>query len=116
MRGNTANQKFIQWIQSPTGCDGGNIDGSIWFFGIEWGGNFHQIKPPTLSVDLKHRSIEGELRRNFPNAYPYNTKITKLYAAMLGYSADQYKEVFHATNMFAKDSDTYKGNIWELSG
>ncbi|MBY5980215.1 hypothetical protein [Ferrimonas balearica] len=109
------NPDFVKWIQTPTGCEGGNIDGAIWFFGLEWGGDSHQTQTPDLVINHEHPYVSGDYREVFPDDYQYNNKLTKLYAAMLGQPTEHYARVFHETRMFDSGSDTYKGNIYTLS-
>ncbi|WP_028111697.1 hypothetical protein [Ferrimonas kyonanensis] len=109
------NPDFVKWIQTPSGCDGGNINSSVWFFGLEWGGDAHQVQTPDLVINQEHPYVSGDYRKVFPDDYQYNNKLTKLYAAMLGQPTEHYASVFHATRMFDADSDTYKGNIYTLT-
>lgn len=111
------NQKIVDWLKSPLGCDGGNIDGSIWFFGLEYGGMEQSLSWLQDEAMQEHAHVGKDYRERFPNAFPYNTKLCKLYAAMLGRSLHDYSSVFEETYMFGRPgtvpaSDTYKGNIY----
>ena len=117
-----ASERFIDWIQTPIGCDGGNINGSTWFFGIEYGGSEKSLEwIDKDEIDRDHSFIGGTYRETFPDDYQYNTKLVKLYSSMLGVAIERYIDVFRVTNMFGECgeeqpvSDTYKGNMFTLA-
>ena len=103
--------KFKKWALSYSGCDGGNIAGTIWFCGIEFGGNesfdFSAIPEPPYVSDEQRKKFFG---------YQYNIKVAKLYAAICGEAQvaardkDKYKD-----ELFAKDSITFKMNLYPIS-
>jgi len=117
-----ASERFKEWIQTPIGCDGGNINGATWFFGIEYGGSEKSLEwIDKDKIDMDHSFIDGAYRENFPDAYQYNNKLVKLYSSILGIAIERYIDVFRITNMFGECgedepvSDTYKGNIFTLA-
>ena len=46
------NEKFKQFACSHYGCDGGNLDSSVWVCGLEWGTEFKDL------ADLE-KTMEG---------------------------------------------------------
>ncbi len=104
-------KSFEAWAKSFSGCDGGNLNGSIWFSGIEYGGSkLSDFIPLEDPIDMS----DEDVRKNYFN-YQYDRKVMKLYSSIIGRSAGDYREVFHFTNAFKNDSDVFKMNIYPLA-
>ena len=106
-----ADKNFSEWAKSFSGCDGGNISGSIWFCGIEFGGNdellnFQEISAPPY--------VNEEFRGRF-KTYQYNWKVLKIYSTLVGYDPSKYKKVYAASRAFDKESDTFKMNLYPIA-
>jgi hypothetical protein len=108
-----ANEEFEAWAKGPSGFDGGNLNGAVWFCGIEWGAGDSEDSLKFSSLDAAP-SVEGEARSSFLNPQ-YNWKLVKLYAAMLGYPPSQYGAVYKDTSAFSKESDTCKLNLYPIA-
>jgi len=104
---------FATWANSYSGCDGGNISGSIWFCGIEFGGGHIEEDLTYEPVDTPP-FVDEEYRGNF-KTYQYNWKILKLYSTILGYKPSEYKSIYEKMNPFYKTSDTFKMNLYPIA-
>src|SRR6266513_2843372 len=110
-----ARQDFEKWAKGFSGCDGGNLNGSVWFCGIEWGTG----KEHDLEIELK--GSVSEPPQNYESAdvnlqYPYNIKLMKLIAAMQGGSVANYRRVAYRTPFpFHRDSDFFKLNLFPVA-
>lgn len=108
-----ATEKFSKWALGYSGCDGGNIDGTIWFCGIEYGGNEDESKFEFTDVS-QPLDVPDEQRKNFLR-YQYNQKVAKIYAAICGEAVANYSDVASRDKIFAKDSRAFKMNLYPIS-
>lgn len=107
-----ATEDFTKWAMGFSGCDGGNINGTIWFCGIEFGGNetedkfaFNNISEPYLT---------DEQRKQFLS-YRYNINLAKLYAAVIGEEVMNYYQIALRDKLFDRNSCTFKINLYPIS-
>jgi hypothetical protein len=110
-----ATKKFQKWATGFSGCDGGNLHGSVWFCGIEWGtGKDHDLaKEMNLSVSEAPQIYEtpGEILN-----YPLGIKLIKLIAAMRGGAVQDYHQVaFETPFPFHRKSDYFKLNLFPVA-
>jgi hypothetical protein len=113
---------FAKWASGFSGCDGGNLRGSVWFCGIEWGaGQDHdlatELRHSVSSPPQLYESHEDVLRdRVSGKHYPCNVKLLKLIAAMRGQQVAEYRRVAQETPFpFHCDSDYFKLNLFPVA-
>jgi len=128
-----ANDLFISWASSFSGCDGGDIGSpnmpSIWYCGIEWGGGHENNKEKLLDilskpvasppegygdcVDKKgilHPSWKWNLD------YIFNWQAVKLLSVLLGGYVRDYKRFAEEVKPFTKGGSGYfKMNLYPLA-
>jgi hypothetical protein len=101
-------QDFEKWAKGYSGCDGGNLHGSVWFCGIEWGtGTDHDLKAElrdsVSEPPQKYRALQDVLRDPISGkSHPYGVRLIKLITAMrlpAGYSEPF---PFHRRSQFFK--------------
>jgi hypothetical protein len=67
--------RFETWGKGFSGCDGGNLHGSVWFCGIEWGaGKKHDLdKELNVSVSDPPQTYEApeDIVRDRDSGMPY---------------------------------------------
>ncbi len=107
--------QFEQWALGFSGCDGGNLSGSTWFCGIEWGtGKDHDIETEfSLSVTTPPQLYEtpSEILN-----YPLGIKLIKLITAMRGGQVHDYRHVaFETPYPFHRDSQYFKMNLFPIA-
>jgi hypothetical protein len=106
-------EQFSLWAKGYSGCDGGNIDGAIWFCGIEYGGNedeksfkFNDVSQP---MEIPDDEREGFLK------FQYNIKVAKIYTAILGEDVSRYFKTVLRDKLFAQESHAFKMNLYPIS-
>lgn len=108
-----ATEDFSRWAMGYSGCDGGNLGGSIWFCGIEYGGNEAEDKFQFADVSVPLDISDAERRKFF--VYQYNIKIAKLYSAIIGAEVSTYLQTALRDRLFAKESCCFKMNLYPIS-
>lgn len=107
---------FERWAASFAGCDGGNLAGSIWLCGLEWGGDItgedlrswirQPVEAPPASYTKDHRKE--------CLSYPYNLKAIKLFRALKGRDAETPAEFLDRERCFERDGDYFKLNLYPV--
>ena len=94
-------QDFEKWAEGFSGCDGGNLHGSMWFCGIEPGtGKEHDLETE-LTEDVseppqRYQTPENLLRDSMTGrSHPFGQKLIKLITAIRGGSVADYLRVAH---------------------
>jgi hypothetical protein len=108
-------QDFEKWAKGFSGCDGGNLSGSVWFCGIEWGaGEQHDLEKEVIESVSEPPQIYDT-----PDVilkYPYGIKLLKLITAMRGNAVSDYLNVADETPFpFHRDSDSFKLNLFPVA-
>ena len=110
--------KFERWAKSYSGCDGGNLKGSTWLCGIEWGmGLKHvleEIEEPVTKPPWLYKTPEDALGRP---TFPVNLAFFKLISAMRGRPVDDCKSVAYEKPFFPfhRRSDFFKLNLFPIA-
>jgi len=102
------------YLNTPAGCDGGNIRGKNWLFAIEYGGQAKLSDYDELLVDPTHGFVPDAEVEQFINAYPFNQRIAKFEAVKHGRPIGEYLEFATEVAMFTASSQYYKGNVGGL--
>lgn len=105
---------LIEYLKTPAGCDGGNINGNNWLFSIEYGGEAHVSDYENLVVDNNHSSISENEIAKFIDGYPFNQRIAKFEAVKHGHKIEEYLSFSVKEKIFSSSSEYYKGNIGGL--
>lgn len=108
-----ANDEFSKWAVGYSGCDGGNLKGSMWFCGIEYGGG---DSPESLSFEINEQVpfVESTYRNQF-RKFQYNWKLIKLYASIIGGCPSEYKNIYRISELFSESSDAFKLNLYPIA-
>ena len=108
-------KRFETWAQGFSGCDGGNLHGSVWFCGIEWGmGKDHDLETE-LDLSVSEPPQIYETPSEILN-YPLGIKLIKLITAMRGGAVHDYHRVAYETPYpFHRDSDYFKLNLFPVA-
>ena len=107
--------EFEKWAKGFSGCDGGNLQGSIWLCGVEWGmGAEHvleeEIRKPVTKPPQIYKSGEENLK------YPLNRMFLKLIAALRGRPVEDYEDVAREEPFpFHRHSDFFKLNLFPIA-
>ena len=109
----SANIEFSEWAKGYSGCDGGNIKGSIWFCGIEFGGG-HTEESLVFEKQEIPPYVDESYREEF-KTYQYNWKILKIYSTLVGGNPANYKKIYRESRAFDKDSDVFKMNLYPIA-
>lgn len=110
-----ATPDFDKWAKGYSGCDGGNLRGTVWLCGIEWGlGKGHD-----LSQELKRTVARPPQNYKVPEdnlRYQYNVKAMKLFTAMRGRDVDGFRSTaFETPFPFHKESEYFKLNLFPIA-
>jgi hypothetical protein len=111
--GISANTEFSEWAKSYSGCDGGNVSGSIWFCGIEFGGSDTE-ESLTFEKQENPPYVDESYRDKF-KTYQYNWKVLKIYSTLIGDNPSNYKTVYVKSRAFNRDSDVFKINLYPIA-
>ncbi|MBK8815085.1 MAG: hypothetical protein IPN42_06060 [Methylococcaceae bacterium] len=115
------NPDFEKWAMGFSGCDGGNLNGSIWFCGIEWGGGSEEdwLKDSVSKFEyviepysINDEDIEERKKELIPQ---YNAKLLKMYSVLLGKEAKDYKETALAYKYLGKNGHIFKMNLYPIA-
>jgi hypothetical protein len=113
--------EFAKWAEGFSGCDGGNLEGSIWLCGIEWGlGKPHTLKKE-LQEDVtrppqRYTKADDVLRGPDGRPYPFNRMFLKLVAAMHGRPVEDYKDIANEEPFpFHRESNYFKLNLFPVA-
>jgi hypothetical protein len=104
-------ESLKKYLATPAGCEGGNISGNNWMFGIEYGGKTTIDDYQNLTIDHNHKSRDRDNVGTFVNDYPYNQRITKLAAVVHGWDIADYTKFAIETGMTSKEGEYYLGNL-----
>lgn len=113
--------EFAEWARGFSGCDGGNIEGSIWLCGIEWGLGKPHILKKELQEDVTrppqgYTKADDVLRSPDGRPYPFNRMFLKLVAAMRGRPLEAYKDIANEEPFpFHCKSDYFKLNLFPVA-
>src|SRR3989441_7472260 len=114
--------RFKTWGKGFSGCDGGNLHGSVWFCGIEWGaGKEHdleqELNDSVSDPPQTYEAPEDIVRdRDSGTPYPFGVKLAKLIAAMRGMAVCDYHRVIHEMPFpFHRRSDFFKLNLYPVA-
>ncbi len=112
--------KFEKWAKGFSGCDGGNLRGSIWLCGIEWGlGDKHELAEELerpVSKPPQRYKRPADVLGGPKGKYPFNEMFLKLTAAMRGGSVQDYKRIaFEEPFPFHRRSDFFKLNVFPIA-
>lgn len=103
-------EAFSRWAASFVGMEGNPANARYWFCGIEWSSENDFTYESCDQWSWPESEVEERLRK-----YPYNRRMAKLYAALKGASADQYKEVCLRPPQICTDSsDAFKLNLFPI--
>ncbi|CAN5244674.1 hypothetical protein BH24PSE2_BH24PSE2_20340 [soil metagenome] len=102
------------YLNTPAGCDGGNINGRNWLFAIEYGGEAQLADYDDLVVDPAHGCVPDEEVATFISAWPFNQRIAKFEAVKHRRPIKDYLEFAVEEHMFTANSQYYKGNVGGL--
>jgi len=75
---------LIEYLRTPAGCDGGNINGNNWLFSIEYGGDAQVSDFDNLVIDVNHGFVPEDEVSKFIDDYPFNQRIAKFEAVKHG--------------------------------
>lgn len=111
MNGTVSLEALKRFLATPAGCEGGNISGNNWLFGIEYGGKatVEHYHNPKINKGHKSRG-RGEIG-TFINKYPYNQRIAKLEAVIHGWKIEDYTRFAIEVGMASKEGEYYLGNL-----
>ncbi|WP_144011833.1 hypothetical protein [Vandammella animalimorsus] len=116
----SATAEFAKWATSFSGCDGGDIgtpaDRSIWFCGIEWGGqeSSERLAEEILRDESQPRTGYSDATRN--EAYIFNRQALKILSAIDGTNVSNYREFCSRAKPFTQGSSGYfKLNLYPVS-
>jgi hypothetical protein len=104
---------FSKWAKGFSGCRG-NINGTIWFCGIEYGGNESEEKFQFDNVAVP-ADVSNDDERESLLAYQYNKKIAKIYASIIGEDVSNYSQIALRDKLFAKGSCVFTTNLYPIS-
>ena len=102
------------YLNTPSGCDGGNIAGNNWIFAIEHGGKANLSDYDNLKIDHEHGAVPDDEVAKFIDAYPFNQRIAKFEAIKHGWAIEDYLAFSLRSAIFTRNSQYYKGNIGGL--
>lgn len=103
---------FAAWAASWAGCDGGNLQGGIWFVGIEPGGQ-DQLTADSFNTPWPSMPAWDDRQRHA--GMGFNQRMLKLYAAMQGRGEDWRALAADSAGPFSADGDTCKFNLYPLA-
>jgi len=117
------NESFAKLAVSFTGIDGGNPNSSVWFSGIEWGGNaVPEISEPRFTFQNGDGQLipcwNDEFRRTYPDylQYQFDQKVAKVLFHLFGdqngcENYRQYMEQF----LYTPNGHSFKLNLYPLN-
>ena len=108
-----ATKGFQKWATGFSGCDGGNINGPIWFCGIEYGGG--EDKYDFKFDDVTSPSYVPEEKLWDHLKYQYNRKMAKIYAQICGRTPPEYYENARDRGLMSADGDVFKMNLFPIA-
>ena len=109
----TATKEFEAWATGYSGCDGGNINGPIWFCGIEYGGG--ETESDFMSDDaITPRHIEADKLRNHLKPQ-YNRKMAKIYSTICQQEVRHYLENAEERQLMSPKGDVFKMNLFPIA-
>ena len=89
----TVSKNFSEAAQSLYGCDGGNLNSSVWICGLEWGGQAKHDLSEVIKVDVpigwdsNDETIADCLQSE---GMGYNQKIAWLYSYLFNWDINNY--------------------------
>lgn len=91
----TLDQKFVDWVASFSGCDGGDRSAKTWLCGIEWGGVEGSDYYEQLQAQIQKGRYEPGTSYEWKEhvTYRYGLSFAKLYAAIRGRNTSTYQDL-----------------------
>lgn len=119
---NQINPKFKEWACSFSGCDGGNINSSVWVCGLEWG-RPHYENNQIQDRDLEPKFVSGswdtndeDVRTNLTGSkMGFNQKLAWFYSYLLGWNICHYKDEAVNNHLFCQEGTGFKMNAFPIS-
>ncbi|CAI4173275.1 conserved hypothetical protein [Alteromonas macleodii] len=108
------NEKFKQFACSHYGCDGGNLDSSVWVCGLEWGTEFQDLADleKTMEGPFNVGNWDGQVQERLK--YQYNNKIAWLYSYLYDWEHG-HKEQAVKHKLMCSDGIGFKMNAFPIS-
>ena len=113
-------QQFKDMALSFNGCDGGNLDSSIWTCGLEWGEGYENNEIPedifkafpAGAWDTGKETVLGNLegQRN-----QYNQKLAWFFSYLLGWNIEDYKNEAVKNGLLCQNRIGFKMNAFPIS-
>lgn len=113
--------EFERCAKSFSGCDGGNLKGSSWLCGVEWGmGVKHvleeQLKKPDTKSPQVYKTPEDALKGPSGRPFPVNLMFLKLISAMRGRPVEDWRSIAYEKPFpFHRRSDFFKLNLFPIA-
>jgi hypothetical protein len=112
---------FAKWATGFSGCYGGNLYGSTWVCGMEFGlghdeGELHRniYKVAVSTPSAVETPNWGDPNERRFETYPYNWNALKLLCAVNGGDVTKYKDFYRDKRCFASSSDYFKLNLYPI--
>ncbi|WP_345848455.1 hypothetical protein [Shewanella algae] len=110
-------QKFKNMALSFYGCDGGNLNSTVWTCGLEWGGGYENNEIPESELkalklwswDTDGETVAGCLR------HQYNQKLAWFFSYLYGWNVDDYKNESIKNKLFCSEGTGFKMNAFPIS-
>lgn len=126
------NETFAKWALGFSGCHGGNIGSvdnkSIWYCGIEWGGEWEEkelngifsddvLQPPLGYEDYTDGNKQSHEAWETNVAWQFNWQTMKILSVIAGKELAEYKSFAREFQPFVKNSNTnyFKMNLYPLA-
>ncbi len=108
------NEKFKQFACSHYGCDGGNLDSSVWVCGLEWGTEFKDLADLEKAMEgpFDVGNWDGQVQERLK--YQYNNKIAWLYSYLYDWEHG-HKEQAVKHKLMCSDRIGFKMNAFPIS-
>ena len=133
------NENFNNWAKSFSGCDGGNIEASIWVSGIEWGfgkernenekeyeEKLKKYYETDLVAEIHKGSVSVPKIYNFKESlkYKFGEVLAKLLFAIMGKNVSGFREIANFSGQeifklnlypiaFPKSDESLHNEIWK---
>ena len=114
----TLSKEFIEWNCSLSGCDGGNPKADVWLSGIEWGyradekrqNEYYKMELP---MEIGKGKYVPSTTYDWKDSltYPYGRSVAKLYSAIIGREAQDYRDVANCGD----GSEIFRMNLYPIA-
>lgn len=106
---------FEQWAIQYSGGDGGNIDGNIWLFGIEYGAPKDRKERFSFDDSSSPSEWPSENQDDYLSYFnQHNTKAIKLLTVLANQPLNEYKSYAWSNRIFCSQSNYFKFNLFPL--